>query len=61
MVDDADRARFSGFGPGAVAWFEGLAEDNSREYWAATKGAWEAEVRTPLERLLGELAAGWGG
>jgi uncharacterized protein (TIGR02453 family) len=52
---------FSGFGPGALAWFEGLAEDNSREYWAATKDAWQIEVRAPLEALLGELAAGWGG
>jgi uncharacterized protein (TIGR02453 family) len=61
MAGGADTAPFSGFGPGALAWFEGLAEDNSREYWAATKEAWQAEVRTPLERLLGELAAGWGG
>jgi uncharacterized protein (TIGR02453 family) len=52
---------FSGFGPGALAWFERLAEDNSREYWAATKDAWQIEVRAPLEALLGELAAGWGG
>ncbi|HEX2504180.1 MAG TPA: DUF2461 domain-containing protein [Miltoncostaeaceae bacterium] len=61
MADGADTAPFSGFGPGAVAWFEGLAEDNSREYWAATRDAWQADVRAPLERLLGELAAGWGG
>lgn len=54
-------APFSGFGPGAVAWFEGLAQDNSREYWAATKDAWAADVRAPLEALLGELAAAWGG
>ena len=51
MADGADTAPFSGFGPGAVAWFEALAEDNSREYWAATRDAWQADVRTPLERL----------
>jgi uncharacterized protein (TIGR02453 family) len=61
VADGASTGSFSGFGPGAVAWFEGLTENNSREYWAATKDAWQAEVRTPLEALLGELAAGWGG
>jgi uncharacterized protein (TIGR02453 family) len=61
MTDGADTERFAGFGPGALAWFDGLAEDNSREYWAATKDVWQAEVRAPLEALLGELAAGWGG
>ena len=61
MPDAPHPSPFSGFGPGALAWFEGLAQDNSREYWAATKEAWQTEVRTPLERLLGELAADWGG
>jgi uncharacterized protein (TIGR02453 family) len=61
VADRADTLPFSGFGPEATAWFEGLAEDNSREYWAATKDAWDAEVRTPLAALLGELAAGWSG
>ena len=61
MTDGTGAPPFSGFGPGALAWFEDLAEDNSREYWAATKDAWQADVRAPLEALLGELAAGWGG
>lgn len=61
VADGADTPPFSGFGPGALPWFEGLAEDNSREYWSATKDAWHAEVRASLEALLGELAAGWGG
>lgn len=61
MTDAAAGSRFSGFGPGALAWFEGLERDNSREYWAATKDAWATEVRDPLAALLGELAAEWGG
>jgi uncharacterized protein (TIGR02453 family) len=61
VAETAGSAPFTGFGPGALAWFESVERDNSREYWAATKDAWATEVRDPLAALLGELARGWGG
>jgi uncharacterized protein (TIGR02453 family) len=48
---------FQGFGPQAVAWFEGLEADNSRDYFERTRDAWEREVRGPLVALLTEAAA----
>jgi uncharacterized protein (TIGR02453 family) len=52
---------FEGFGPGAVAWFEGLERDNSRPYFQATRPTYEEQVREPLEDLLDELAGELGG
>ena len=49
-------APFLGFGPRALDWFQGLEADNSKPYFEASRGVWEAEVRGPLERLLEELA-----
>ena len=49
------------FGAGAVAWFEGLERDNSREYFAATRATFEDEVRGPFEAMLEELRAEFGG
>jgi uncharacterized protein (TIGR02453 family) len=49
------------FGAGAIAWFEGLERDNSREYFAGTRATFEDEVRQPFERMLLELAAEFGG
>jgi uncharacterized protein (TIGR02453 family) len=49
------------FGPGAVAWFEGLERDNSRAYFQATRATFEEQVRAPFERLLDELGAELGG
>lgn len=50
--------RFTGFGPAVTDWFVALSYDNSRDYWAATKGVWQRDVRDPLEALLLELADG---
>ena len=52
---------FDGFGPDAFAWFEGLARDNTRAYFGATRAAYEASVRGPLEALLVELQPEFGG
>lgn len=54
-------APFLGFGPGALDWFARLEADNSKAWFDANRGVWEAEARGPLERLLGELAADLGG
>ena len=52
---------FDGFGADAFAWFEGLARDNTRAYFGATREAYEASVRGPLEALLVELQPEFGG
>jgi uncharacterized protein (TIGR02453 family) len=54
-------AAFDGFGAGAVAWFEGLERDNSREYFKATRPTFDAEVRGPFESLLADLRDEFGG
>jgi uncharacterized protein (TIGR02453 family) len=54
-------AAFDGFGAGAVAWFEGLERDNSREYFKATRATFDAEVRGPFELLLADLSDEFGG
>jgi uncharacterized protein (TIGR02453 family) len=46
---------FAGFGPGALAWFEGLERDNSKAYFERTRAVFMAEVREPFEDLLDEL------
>jgi len=52
---------FEGFGAGAVAWFEGLERDNSREYFKATRAAYDEQVRGPFELMLAELGGEFGG
>jgi uncharacterized protein (TIGR02453 family) len=52
---------FDGFGPKARRWFQGLQDDNSREYFAAHRDVFEASVRDQMEALLAELAAKFGG
>jgi len=54
-------APFMGFGPGAIDWFRGLADDNSKAYFERTRATWESDVRGPLERLLEEFGEELGG
>jgi uncharacterized protein (TIGR02453 family) len=51
---------FTGFGPGAVTFYEELAADNSRDWWLAHRERYETEVRAPLEHLLADLAPEFG-
>jgi len=51
---------FTGFGDGAVAFYEELAADNTREWWLANKDRYERDVRGPLERLLEDLRPEFG-
>jgi uncharacterized protein (TIGR02453 family) len=46
---------FTGFGAGALAWFEGLERDNSKPYFERTRATFLADVREPFEDLLDEL------
>ena len=55
------RARFEGFGPQTLDWFDGLEEDNSRAYFDATRHLWEEQVRDPFAALLTELRVEFGG
>jgi uncharacterized protein (TIGR02453 family) len=57
----AAESAFGGFGAGAVAWFQGLERDNTREYFKATRATFDAEVRGPFELLLAELSDEFGG
>ena len=52
---------FHGFSAGAFEWFTGLEQDNSREYFKATRERYEAEVRSPLTLMLRELSGTFGG
>jgi uncharacterized protein (TIGR02453 family) len=47
---------FDGFRPAAFAWFAGLEADNTKEWFGAHRGTYDAEVRDPLTALLEELA-----
>ena len=53
--------RFEGFSPEVHEWFQGLAADNSREYFAAHRQFFEDEVRGQMEALLAELGGRFGG
>lgn len=53
--------RFEGFGEYAVDFFDGLVADNSKAYWDANKATYEADVRAPMQALLGELEKEFGG
>ena len=44
----------------AIDWFDGLEEDNSREYWLAHRASYEADVKAPMQELLDELAGEFG-
>jgi uncharacterized protein (TIGR02453 family) len=53
--------KFQGFGPRAKQWFQGLEEDNSKEYFAAHRDFYEESVRAQMEALLRELRDEFGG
>ena len=51
---------FTGFGKGALAFYDDLAANNSREWWLANKARYEDEVRRPMEELLQDVAEEFG-
>ena len=51
---------FSGWSPEAVAFFQDLQTDNTKAYWTAHKGFYEASVREPMAELLDELSGEFG-
>lgn len=56
-----DAPPFGGFGTEAIAWFEGLEQDNSKAYFEAHRHQWEQHVRQPLQAMLHDLAQQYGG
>lgn len=52
--------RFTGWPPEAVAWFEGLEQDNSKRYFDATRAVYDECVKGPLLALLEEVADEFG-
>jgi uncharacterized protein (TIGR02453 family) len=44
-----------GFGPEARSFFEGLENDNSKEYWTANKSVFEEAVKEPMAALVESL------
>lgn len=53
--------RFEGFGPDVPEWFRGLEANNTKEYFTAGRGFFEASIRGPMEALLTELSDKLGG
>jgi uncharacterized protein (TIGR02453 family) len=56
VPDDGPRAPFNGFGPNALTFFESLAANQDREWFAANKHVYENEVRAPLAALVDALS-----
>ena len=51
---------FTGYGDGAVEFFDGLLVDNSKAYWTDQREVYEAHVRGPMLALLADLEAEFG-
>jgi uncharacterized protein (TIGR02453 family) len=52
--------RFRGWPPDALRWFEGLAANNTREWFQAHKATYDDCVREPFEALLEQVAPDFG-
>ena len=52
---------FAGFDPGVRDFFTGLEADNSKAYFDAHRGFYEASVRDQMQALLDELGESFGG
>lgn len=42
---------FSGFGPGALGFYEGLEADNSKAYWKAHETTYRNDIAVPMKAL----------
>jgi uncharacterized protein (TIGR02453 family) len=51
---------FGGWPAEALAFYAGLEDDNSREYWTRRKAVYQEQVLRPMEELLEELAPAFG-
>ena len=53
-------AGFTGFGEGAVEFYDGLLADNSKAYWTDHRAAYERDVLAPMQALLATLEPEFG-
>src|ERR1700744_6108958 len=51
---------FGGWPAEALAFYAGLEDDNSREFWTSRKAVYQEQVLRPMEELLAELAPEFG-
>jgi uncharacterized protein (TIGR02453 family) len=51
---------FGGWPTEALAFYAGLEDDNSKEYWTGRKAAYQEHVLQPMEELLEELSNEFG-
>ncbi len=51
---------FTGFGEGALTFYEGLAADNSRTYWQTHVDTYRREIAEPLAALAAALEPEFG-
>jgi uncharacterized protein (TIGR02453 family) len=51
---------FTGFGEGAIEFYDGLIADNSKVYWTDQRAVYEADVREPMQALLTALEPEFG-
>src|SRR5579862_7330244 len=51
---------FGGWPAEALAFYAGLEDDNSREYWTSRKAVYQEKVLRPMEELLQELSPEFG-
>jgi len=51
---------FTGWPSEAIDFYDGLEEDNSRDYWLAHKAVYDDAVKAPMEQLLAALADEFG-
>jgi uncharacterized protein (TIGR02453 family) len=51
---------FSGFPVEALDFYDDLEQDNTKSFWAAHKGTYEAAVRAPMTALVEALAPEFG-
>jgi uncharacterized protein (TIGR02453 family) len=51
---------FTGFGDGAVEFYDGLVADNSKAYWTDHREVYEEHVKAPMAALLADLEPEFG-
>src|ERR1700742_2408155 len=51
---------FDGWPAEALAFYAGLEDDNSKDYWSARKAVYQEKVLRPMEELLEQLAPEFG-
>jgi uncharacterized protein (TIGR02453 family) len=51
---------FTGFGEGAVEFYDGLAADNSKAYWTDHRAVYERDVLAPMQALVAALEPEFG-